>query len=349
MLLYDRVFEQLTRALNNAESQELEEEVYQRDPGYQWCLHLDSGMSGGSVYDLSNVIPLFSDWQRERDRRVSKRPPNTNVWCEWPAVEARHGWENKYVVGVLFHSIPLADGKSYFLQTTLRTAEGGETDAQREASRAWFSEVLEVVSRADEFFMGSVFRQLISTTDPVQLADLRRAGLRLPVTGYDSGEFLAVMADDYSTVRFTKHPRMKGAYIPGMPELQMPYFVESDPAYTPWPPFMAFALLHCKNIVTEEHVPDAKTQRRAEKGGCPPRTSYKTLRVEVPATVHKRQGYDPGEDDSGPKVRFHLCSGHFKNLQHERYKNKGWHWWPAHWRGSKDLGTVEKRYELHGS
>lgn len=32
----------------------------------------------------------------------------------------------------------------------------------------------------------------------------------------------------------------------------------------------------------------------------------------------------------------------------ERFTVKGWHWWPAHWRGDVTLGTVHKDYQLVG-
>jgi hypothetical protein len=122
-----------------------------------------------------------------------------------------------------------------------------------------------------------------------------------------------------------------------------------DPVSVPWPPFMAFALLHCKNVVVDEHVPDEKTQRRARKAGNPPRVTYQTLRVEVPVASHRRQAIQPGDlEDSGPRVRFHLCAGHFKHLQSPRYVNKRGQlvWCPAHWKGAKELGEVHKNYQV---
>jgi hypothetical protein len=116
----------------------------------------------------------------------------------------------------------------------------------------------------------------------------------------------------------------------------------------PWPAFMAFALLHCKNIVTEDVVPGERIQRECKKHNRPPRVTFKTLKIEVPQTVHARRSYEGGEDDAGPKVRLHLCRGHFKHLQSERYVNMRGQviWCPAHFKGSKELGEVNKHYQL---
>lgn len=110
--------------------------------------------------------------------------------------------------------------------------------------------------------------------------------------------------------------------------------------------FAGFALLACKNVETETHEPCPKQARRLAKYGQPPRVTYKTLRLVVPDYLKEHAG--PGEGD-GQKKRLHFVRGHFKNLQHERYKDKrGMHWWPSHWRGDASVGRVEKRYEVHG-
>jgi hypothetical protein len=119
------------------------------------------------------------------------------------------------------------------------------------------------------------------------------------------------------------------------------------PMTVPWPPFMAFALLHCKNVTAETHRPEPAAVKHCQKYNVPARVTYRTLRLELPEESTPRAA-PAGQEPSGRKVRFHLVRGHFKNLQHERYKDKGWHWWPAHWKGSPDLGRVEKHYELHG-
>lgn len=109
------------------------------------------------------------------------------------------------------------------------------------------------------------------------------------------------------------------------------------------PALATFCLLHCRNIETET-VPARQQTPREIRQNQPPRTSYKVLRLNLPSVLRPR-GVPTETLEEAAKMRLHLCRGHFKNLQHERYKVKGWHWWPAHWRGDPDLGEVDKVYK----
>lgn len=112
-------------------------------------------------------------------------------------------------------------------------------------------------------------------------------------------------------------------------------------------PPMAFGMLNCRNIVTEDVKQDKLHQKVKGEREHRPFCTYKILKLEVPRRMAERQGDDvEGSEPDEPKMRFHLCRGHFKNLQHERYKQKGWHWWPAHWKGNIELGLVDKSYKL---
>src|SRR6267142_1411008 len=35
------------------------------------------------VYELTNVLPLFQDWNSEWRRPIPKRPPHDSLWAEW--------------------------------------------------------------------------------------------------------------------------------------------------------------------------------------------------------------------------------------------------------------------------
>lgn len=115
-----------------------------------------------------------------------------------------------------------------------------------------------------------------------------------------------------------------------------------------FPALGAFALLHCRNINTETIKPNDPHAERRRNRGLPPKTEYKVLRLDLPNTIRPHAA-SAAEQEEERKMRFHLCRGHFKNLQHERFKAKGWHWWPAHWRGSKDLGEIHKSYKLESA
>jgi hypothetical protein len=131
-----------------------------------------------------------------------------------------------------------------------------------------------------------------------------------------------------------------------LPVMEAGRYPEDDPVFFPWPPFMAFSLLHCRNVEAVAHEPTARERRQVERSGNPPRVTYKTLRIKLPEIEAGRRKPGHPDDEDARHVRFHLCRGHFKNLKHPRYKNPGWHWWPATWRGSRSLGEVVKRYKL---
>ena len=129
----------------------------------------------------------------------------------------------------------------------------------------------------------------------------------------------------------------------GLLRLPMVKGMVDTTAFSPAVAMGSLALLNCKNITTES-IPARPRTAREIKHGSLPRSDYKVLRLTLPVSQNI---HDPsGELSTG--VRLHLCRGHFKNLQSDRYKNKGWHWWPAHWKGRAELGTVAKSYSIQG-
>lgn len=107
----------------------------------------------------------------------------------------------------------------------------------------------------------------------------------------------------------------------------------------------AMAAMSCRNITSKLYEPtpaECKNQRKA--GNLEP-VSYHTLRVEIPRTASGGQGVPDLENPADPR-RLHVVRGHFKNLTADRFKEKGWHWWPAHLRGSAEVGSVVKDYLL---
>ena len=268
-----------------------------------------------AVYELTDVVPLVQDWAAGRNQPIPKRPPHLTVWAEW-RTEMRHaGGVARWVLGVCIAELSPAIDSEVALSPNLHGA----------ARLAYLD-----VTR--DRYMSMPFMYLENGVGELMSAD---------------GYLLWSMKPDGTDVQ---HYRVgsRQCYF-GLPPVD---FTGLGPEYfqwaVPWPPFMAFALLHCKNVVTETVEPDAATQRRVIKAGNPPRASYRVLKIEVPQTAAGSKPSRLTDGDDGPKVRFHLCRGHFKSLQADRFKSKGWHWWPAHWRGSRALGRVEKRYELTG-
>ena len=282
MLLYDRVCEFARRS--------------GRDPG----IYRD--LRRMPVYELSNVIPLFDDWNREKNRPIPKRPPHPRVWAEW-----RKDLEG---MGVM-------------------TCGAAVTDVS----------MIAPLDGADERYCVYLFGRLESLRPGVP------SNLPVGAVYQVAGCVHVGLADGACRVTFGYNRISNDRIMFGLAAVELGFQEENVSLLMGWAPFMAFALLHCKNVVTEDVPPAEHVQSECRKHGRPERVTYKVLRVEAPKVARPgRPDRTPG--DGRPHVRFHLCSGHFKNLQHPRYLNKGWHWWPAHWRGSRSLGRVEKRYEV---
>jgi hypothetical protein len=330
MMLYDRVMERVFR--------------YSRRVGLERLTPTENQLGAmlfrAQVYDLSGCVILHSDWLRERDRAVPKRSPHPVVWAEWPYTETNGLARMRVRCGALVMELD----KSKTSCPPVAEQYGGETLQERWDITDLCYEVLQFFTTEESY-------------DAEGKPQHKEYWYEPEVSPYCC--YITCMEDGSrfrSNVMFSLPPKEQEAAQAWLRSqqhfgLSLGYWQYPGETYNPtqypWPPFMAFALLHCKNVVTEEHIPGERTQRRAAKAGKPERCSYKTLRVEVPATVHKKERYDEDDgDDEGPRVRFHIVSGHFKNLQHPRYKKKGWHWWPAHWRGDPSLGTVVKDYRL---
>lgn len=118
--------------------------------------------------------------------------------------------------------------------------------------------------------------------------------------------------------------------------------------YLAWQIVGAMCALSCRNIVGEQYTPTpAESKARTRSGGLAP-VSYRILKVEIPRSVSGSSGDLDLTNPADPK-RLHVVRGHFKNLKDPKFKNPGWHWWPAHLRGSIDKGVVVKDYRIEKS
>jgi hypothetical protein len=333
MLLYDRVLEHATRT-----------GVRMGEHFGEGNLLLYARLSRAAVYELSAVAPLFDDWKRGQDQEVSKTPPHDILWAEWGYhLDDRHDEEGTaydWDVGALFWKVPCP-----------REHDDVCDGFRNDKTRADF----ELACATGEFaYLSRMFRRLRQVSRPdlmpfpvgQLLGDPDQCLWVFGNGGCSVRSFgmSAITDEERARHKMTVEPEESPLALPG---ITARYPGDYDPIFRPWPALMAFALLHCRNVVEEEHAPDEHIQRQCRRHGNPLRVTYKTLKIEVPRATHARQAYEPGDDqDTAPRVRFHLCSGHFKHLTHPRYKHPGLHWWPAHWRGSKDLGEVHKTYRL---
>lgn len=291
-------------------------------------------MARAVVYEISDVVPLFDDWVRERSKPIPKRPPHETVWCEWTVDE--EGFD-RWRIGVLIDEI--TEDK---LKAVIGSAANG-SDGFR-----W----LDRVQPGDLFYTVQSFKMIERKGYKNTSAGIPT---HTPAVGIPANVFSFRSTGEYvgSSMVF---PSPKHLTEEGVRELSVfgisPLIMKSaadkyDPFHNFWPPFMAFSLLHCKNVSADTHTPDELTQRRARKAGSPPRTVWRTITIRVPEEAGAGGG--SANPDDQPGVKFHLCRGHFKNLRHARFKNPGLHWWPAHWRGDPDLGEVSKDYRISGS
>jgi hypothetical protein len=343
MLLYDRVYERAFHYLRRNGGGRL-------TPTERVIV---DGLRRAVVYDISDVVPLFGDWAREREKAIPRRPPHPVVWAEWSAESPTFGSAGADVIRVGAVVRHVRD-VSAFRRELAADAELIPPEYE--------DDIRSMLSDGDELYDCRVFRRWERVAAGPSPA---------PAVGEltsDVGSWFFALRDGgagirsfrFSPMMFADRVRDWDAWqVFDLPALTLtagkgPRDPEArnaldGPEQMPWPPFMAFALLHCRNVVTVSHRPDGREQRRVAKAGNPPRTAYRTLRIEVPkAAAALAAAGDWGEDDEGPKVRFHLCSGHFKHLVSERYKAKRgqWVWCPAHWKGSKELGVVEKDYRV---
>lgn len=115
-----------------------------------------------------------------------------------------------------------------------------------------------------------------------------------------------------------------------------------------YPALLAISLLHVRNVVVEAHDPPPKFARAyARRNGGAALTTYHTLDIRpLQRTVHAH-----GElERVGLRRSLHLVRGHFADYREGRGlfgRHHGVFWMPAHARGARDAGRVEKDYRVH--
>lgn len=268
------------------------------------------------IFDLDNLVPLLGDWERERLHPIPKRPPFDLVFAQWK--------ETRILVGNGRESDRVPSSEGVLIQKIAEQELGSDMYAWNK-QRGW-----------DEWYRVSWFAQirgqLVCGPAPHLMALKENSTIAQSYTvsarrdSFKSGQshgyiILTVPRDDISDNNVTS---------PGKGSIA----------------FLSFALLHCKNVTTELHRPDAALQRATIRRGHAPLMNWHTLTLHVPVTTSPSLN---GTSAVHQDARLHMVRGHFKNLQHERFTNKGWHWWPAHLRGNPEFGIVDKDYVLRPS
>lgn len=293
---------------------------------------------GAPVYELSDVAKLFDgDWQDHLGSEIVKRPPHDKLWCEW---EASGGDEKSYVT--MRHGMLLTKATDSLRRTLINASD--PSDAELIARHRGFNPSADGTNH----YVARHFMKLVKgrsssgrVTMPVGVI------FQIPIIVH------IVFSEDFSRVTHGFLPCGEGFRDIAMFGVTIAHPECIDPrvymsfAGGVWPAIMSFALLHCKNVMTET-VSAPGTPKKMIQRGYPPRVSYKVLKIEVPAN-RKLKTELTGEElaeNTGPKVRWHLVRGHFATMHHERFKNRGGTYWvPAHWKGDAGLGTVVKDYK----
>jgi hypothetical protein len=275
------------------------------------------------VYDVTSIYQLGADGVLKSWESLPKRLPHSPVWMEWESEHSHAATSIKVKFGLRIDFI-------------------GGTEAIQHV-------LPEFGNQIGNFYVAIMFGCVISAQGahpnnmhtigvPFIVPNIWYIALDEEWVGVRQA-VRSVSANQLALEKFSSD----FLYTPW----SIPRALREETANDCWPAFAAGALLHCRNIVTETVGQDKKHPMVRGEREHRPYCSYKVLKLEVPRRMAERNGDDiegGGTDD--PKVRFHLCRGHFKNLQHPRYNVKGWHWWPAHWKGSIELGRADKSYKL---
>jgi hypothetical protein len=115
------------------------------------------------------------------------------------------------------------------------------------------------------------------------------------------------------------------------------------------PVLMALSFLHCKNVTLDGNDVPVRIQKRRMAEGKLPLVKYYTLNIEPMTRVLSREG---GAEKNGAAKAMHICRGHFADYSKGNGlfgKYKGRYWIESHVRGSAELGTVVKDYNVIGS
>jgi len=112
------------------------------------------------------------------------------------------------------------------------------------------------------------------------------------------------------------------------------------------PALFTISLLHSRNVIADEAVPDRRIDKKHFRQTGRHLTKFKVLKLELLKTLLERDGE---ASTYGLEHALHMCRGHFKRYSDEAPlfgRFTGQWWWSAHKRGNPELGEVVKDYEV---
>lgn len=113
------------------------------------------------------------------------------------------------------------------------------------------------------------------------------------------------------------------------------------------PAYLAISFMHCKNVRVKQEQPDQRVSKYFNRRHGLPMMRFRVLEIEPMKRVLESEG---GSASQGISKAMHICRGHFKDYREKglgKTHAKGLWWWDAHVRGNKDLGEVEKVYNVN--
>jgi hypothetical protein len=110
------------------------------------------------------------------------------------------------------------------------------------------------------------------------------------------------------------------------------------------------AMLHVRNVIALDHGYPEKLQLARTRRGSEPFHAYKTLHIVTPAEA-RAHGRGEKIELAERTMPAHLVRGHYISFSSERPAfgrpwGVGTFWIPAHTRGSREIGEVEKDYKV---
>ena len=313
---------------------------------YEEDSYLRADLLKAKVFDITSILSLEQDWHKEKVHSVPKRPPFDITWVEWKQEkDLESGQRVIGEWGVLLVKISKSQMIEGFPNSLLNFTLFNKT---------FVGESFHIDDGWDEFYIAKGFADIQGSVG----CDLIKTPLALGLREDTCGSFYCLRKDSaeaealegivtWDQMEAEKEKRRitndgpTGAF--GLVRIAS---MSKDGKICPFinavPGFLAFALLYCKNVVTETVYVPEKLQKATIKRGHPKLCEYNIIKLKlVESKVNTK-----GESDGIREIRMHMVRGHFKNLQSMRYREKGWHWWPAHARGNPELGMVQSGYEV---
>ena len=110
---------------------------------------------------------------------------------------------------------------------------------------------------------------------------------------------------------------------------------------------MANCFCNCKNVEKAQNNLDERLIKRRQRDGKIPVKKFYTLNISpMFSGTQSSIGNINGSEKS-----FHICRGHFKHFTNEKPllgKHTGAYWWGMQVKGSKDVGIINKDYNIKG-